>query len=199
MLIVKTLMRKIHLLFICSTLFLAGCWGWGRRPVEPTTFKKVWGYKPVFTTDTTLLKVQSESPRPMKNPGKIYVRGNLIFQNDIGYGIHVIDNSIPSQARPIGFIRVNGSSEISIKDNNMYVNSFNSLVVLNVSDWQNVTVVKRIPNAFQQGLSAVGFHYYYIPPPEHKVYYDCSLMDYQLGKIQSGWVRDSVYNYCYYN
>jgi hypothetical protein len=190
-------MRKIHLLFICGTLFLAGCWGWGRKPAPAA--KKVWGYKPVFSTDTTLLKVQSESPRPMKNPGKIYVRGNLIFQVDIGYGIHVIDNSIPSSARPVGFIRVNGSSELSITGNNMYVNSFNQLVVLDVSDWQHVTVVKRIPDAFQQGLSAGGFQYFYIPPPEHKVYYDCSLLDYQAGKLQSGWVRDSVFNYCYYN
>ena len=148
--------------------------------------------------DTALLQVLSESPRPMKNAGKIYVRGNLIFQNDVGYGIHVIDNSIPSQARPIGFIKVNGSSELSIKDNNMYVNSFNQIVVLDVSDWQNVRVVKRIPNAFQQGLSAVGFRYYYIPPPEHGVYFDCTMFDYQPGKLQSGWVRDSVFNYCYY-
>ena len=178
---------------------LTSCWDWGRKPMPPITYKKVWGYKPVFTTDTALLQVQSESPRPMKNAGKIYVRGNLIFQNDVGYGIHVIDNSIPSQARPIGFIKVNGSSELSIKDNNMYVNSYNQLVVLDVSDWQNVRVVKRIPNAFQQGLSAGGFRYYYIPPPEHGVYFDCTLLDYQPGKLQSGWVRDSVFNYCYHN
>lgn len=193
----QTLMRKIHLLFICSTLFLASCWDWGRRPAP--VYKKVWGYKPVFTTDSSLLQVLSESPRPMKNPGKIYVRGNLIFQNDIGYGIHVIDNSIPSQARPIGFIKVNGSSELSIKDNNMYVNSFNQLIVLDVSDWQNITVVKRIPDAFQQGLSVTGYRYFYIPPPVHGVYYDCSLANYQPGKLQSGWIQDSVFSNCYYH
>ncbi len=195
----QMLMRKSFLLFLSGTLILSSCWDWSRKPVKPITYIKVWGYKPVFTIDTALLRVQSEPPRPMKNAGKIYVKGNLIFQNDVGYGIHVIDNSIPSQARPIGFIKVNGSSEISIKDNNMYVNSYNTLVVLDVSDWQNVSVVKRIPDAFQQGLFAAGSMYYYIPPPEHGVYYDCTLLDYQPGKLQSGWVRDSVYNYCYYN
>ncbi len=192
-------MKKIILLLLCSTLFLAGCWDWGKKPLPSKEFKKVWGYKPVFTTDTALLRVQSEIPRPMKNPGKIYVRGNLIFQNDIGYGIHVIDNSNPSQARPVGFIKVNGSSEISVKDNNMYVNSYTTLVVLDVSDWQNVRVVKRIPDAFQQGLSGGGgYQHYYIPPPEHGVYFDCSMFGYQTGMLQSGWVQDSVFDYCYY-
>jgi hypothetical protein len=194
----QMLMRKSILLFLSCSLILSSCWDWTRKPVEPISYKKVWGYKPVFTTDTALLRVQSEAPKSMKNAGNIYVRGNLIFQVDIGYGIHVIDNSIPSQARPIGFIKVNGCSEISIKDNNMYVNSYNSLVVIDVSDWQNVHVVKRIPDAFQQGLYASGYVYYFIPPPVHGVYYDCTLLDYQPGKLQSGWVEDSVFNYCYY-
>jgi hypothetical protein len=142
--------------------------------------------------------VESGPPVQMKNPGNIYVRGSLIFQVDAGYGVHVIDNSNPSQVRSIGFLKVNGCSEISIKDNNMYVNSFNALLTLDVTDWQNVRVVKRIDNAFQQGLIAGGYHYYYIPPPEHGVYYDCSLPGYQLGMQQSGWVRDSVFNYCFY-
>jgi hypothetical protein len=134
----------------------------------------------------------------MKNPGKIYALGSYLFQNDIGYGIHVIDNSVPAQARPVGFIKVNGSSEISITGNYMYVNSFSTLVVLDVSNWQQVQVVKRIPDAFQQGLSGGGHSYYFIPPPEHKVYFDCSLSGYRPGMLQSGWVRDSVYNNCYY-
>lgn len=190
---------KINLVLPCLIILcLSGCWGWQGKPDRPVTFTKVLGYRPVFTTDTAMLRVQSEPPRSMKNPGKIYVRGNLLFQNDIGYGIHIIDNSIPSQARPIGFIKVNGSSEISITGNYMYVNSFNTLVVIDITDLQNVIVVQRIPDAFQQGLSAGNYQHYYIPPPEHGVYYDCSMTGYQPGMLQTGWVRDSVYNMCYY-
>jgi hypothetical protein len=194
-------MRKSILLLLCSSVFLASCWDWGRRPVEPVNYQKVWGYKPVYTTDTALLKILSEAPRTMKNPGKIYVKDHLIFQNDIGYGIHVIDNSNPSQARTIGFIRVNGSSEMSIKGNYMYVNSYNALVVVDIADWQHVREVKRVANAFQQGMQGGGsYQYYYIPPPEHGVYYECSGFVITPGTIQSGWVRDSIYNYnCYYN
>jgi hypothetical protein len=195
-------MRKSILLLLCCSIFLVSCWDWGRRPVEPVNYQKVWGYKPVYTTDTSLLKILSEAPRTMKNPGKIYIKDHLIFQNDIGYGIHVIDNSNPSQARSIGFIRVNGSSEMSIKGNYMYVNSYNALVVVDIADWQHVREVKRVANAFQQGVQGGGgYQSYYIPPPEHGVYYECSSgLMMTPGTIQSGWVRDSIYNYnCYYN
>jgi len=190
-------MKKLILLLFCSSILLSSCWDWARRPHQPE--KKVWGYKQVFTTDPDWLKIQSEGSRTMKNPGKIYVKDNLIFQNDIGYGIHVIDNSNPSQAKTIGFIKINGSSEISIKGNYLYTNSYTSLVVADVSDWQNVKEIKRIPNAFQQGQNATtNYGMYFIPPPEHGVYYDCYGSVNSPGKIQTGWVRDSIYNYCFY-
>ena len=145
-----------------------------------------------------LLKIQSEVPRVMKNPGKIYVKGNLVFQNDIGYGVHIIDNTIPAQALPVGFIKVNGSSEMSIKGNYMYVNSYNALVVVDVSDWQNVKEIKRVANAFQKGFESDRNVRHFIPPPEHGVYYDCNYYPGSIDKIQSGWVRDSVYDFCFY-
>ena len=189
-------MRQPILLLLCSTIILSSCWDFGRRP--PKAPYKVWGYKPVFSQDPSFLLVANDAPRQMKNPGKIYVKDNYIFQNDLGYGIHVMDNSDPANPQKVGFIRVNGSSEISIKGNYMYVNSYTSLVVLDVSNWQQVTEVKRIPNAFQQGSSAGYAYYYFIPPPEHGVYFECSGM-YAPGVIQTGWVRDSIYNSnCYY-
>lgn len=190
-------MKKLILLLFCSSILLSSCWDWGRRPGQPE--KKVLGYRQVFTTDPNWMKIQSEGTRVMKNPGKIYVKNNLIFQVDVGYGVHVIDNSIPSQAKPVGFIKVNGSSEISIKGNHLYINSYTALVVVDVSDWQNVKEVKRIANAFQQGLS-IGSTYgaYFIPPPAHGVYYECFSYGNGPGMIQSGWVQDSIYNYCFY-
>ena len=200
LLLSKPGMRKSILLLASLSFLLAGCWDFGRRPIEPPImYKKVWGYKAVYTKDTMLLKIQSEAARAMKNPGKIYVKGNLVFQNDIGYGVHVIDNSIPSQAKSIGFIKVNGSSEMSIKGNYMYVNSYNALVVVDVSDWQNVKEVKRVANAFQKGNEGNGIMAHFIPPPEHGIYYDCRIYQRSLDEIQSGWVRDSVYNQCFYN
>jgi hypothetical protein len=152
---------------------------------------KVWGYKPVYSNDSSLLMVRALGPQAVKYPAKIYAKGHLIFQNDLGFGIHVVDNKDPSSPVRIGFIQLKGNSEMSIKDDYLYANSFTDLVILDISDWQHPVEVQRIHDAFIQG----GSMYTFIPLPQHNVYYDCvSLND----GIQTGWVKDSVERNCYY-
>lgn len=181
-------MQKLIAFFILASFFVS-CWDY-RKPYKPRG--KVLGYKPVFSDDSSLLFVKALGPQPVKFPAKIYVKGNLIFQNDLGSGIHVIDNATPSSPNRIGFIQLRGNSEMSIKGNYLYANSFADLVIIDVTNWQNPTEVKRIRNAFSQGSSVQ----YFIPLPEHNVYYDCRYSYY--GKIQTGWLKDSVEQYCYY-
>jgi hypothetical protein len=134
------------------------------------------------------------TPQPVQHPGKIYVKGTLIFQNELGKGIHVIDNTDPATAKRIGYISLLGNTEMSIKENYLYANSFTDLVIIDVSDWRNPVEVKRIKKAFIQGMTASA--YYFIPLPEHGVRYECP--NYFTG-ILTGWVKDSVYSYsCYY-
>jgi hypothetical protein len=190
-------MRKDLILFLITAITISGCWDWQRRP-RNESYKKVWGYKPVYSSDSNLLKVQAEQPRVMKNPGKIYVKGNLVFQNDIGYGIHVIDKTNPSQPQPASFIRVWGSSEISIQGNFLYTNSYSSLIVVDISDWQQVRELKRIPNAFTQGSQGGQPGNIFIPLPQRGVYYDCFSVYNTSDRIQTGWEMDSIYNNCLY-
>lgn len=186
---VKPNMQK-GIAFLAIIFLLVSCWDFRKQPLYKP--HKVLGYKPVYSNDSSLLRVQAMGPQPVKFPGKIYIKGTLIFQNDIGYGIHVINNSDPSVASRIGFIQLRGNSEMSIKGNYLYANSYADLVVIDISNWRNVTEVKRIRNAFTQGHTIYNF----IPLPEHKVYYDCPNFN---NGIQIGWVRDSVNETsCYY-
>lgn len=179
---------------ILTTFLFASCWDFYKRPVpEPPSQTKVLGYKPVYSYDSSLLRPQLLGPQAIKYPGKIYVKDNLIFQNDLGNGIHIIDNNDPASAKRVGFIRLLGNTEMSIKGNYIYANSYADLVVIDITDWQNIVEVKRVKQAFSQGNAAQ--FYRYIPLPEHGVYYECS---YNMG-IQTGWTKDSIYNYnCYY-
>jgi hypothetical protein len=186
-------MLKTLIAFLLLTVVLSSCWDLGRRPNKNP--RKVLGYKPVYSTDPSLLRVQAMGPQAVQFAGKIYVKNNLIFQNDLGYGIHVIDNTNPASATRIGFIRVIGNTEMSIKGNYLYVNSFTDLVVVDVSDWQNVTEVKRIQQAFSQAGGTRNF----IPLPEHRVYYECAGLINNTNQFQTGWVRDSVSTYSCYN
>jgi len=189
-------MRKPLTTLLVLSVLLVSCWDFNRRPpTSPLPPGKVLGYKPVYSSDPALIKVQSMSPQPVQSPGKIYVKGNLIFQSDFGNCFHIIDNSNPASPVRIGFIRVLGNSEISIKGNYIYANSFFDIVVIDASDWQNATEIKRIPNAF----SAIGNHYgNFLPLPEHAVRFECSPGVF-VDKVQTGWVKDSISNYsCYY-
>ena len=55
-------------------------------------------YQAVYKTKSEVRgNIKSNSPRQVENPGKINIRGNYIFLNETDKGIHVIDNTNPSQ------------------------------------------------------------------------------------------------------
>jgi hypothetical protein len=151
----------------------------------------VMGYKPIYGEEVLSKKiVYSSTPIPVVEPGNIYAKGNLIYQVEVGKGMHVIDNSVSSQAHRIGFITVNGCSQISVKGDFLYTNSYDDLVVIDMTNVNNITEVKRVRGAFPEGRT----NYFYIQPPGPG-YYECPRYD----SMVIGWRRDSVYTYCFKN
>ena len=96
--------------------------------------------------------VESATPQPLTNPGKIYLKDHFIFVNDIEKGIHIIDNSAPESPQNIGYINLIGNKDIEIKGNFLYADSYMDLVVLDISDIYNVQEVQRLENAFDEFL-----------------------------------------------
>lgn len=183
------------LLAICMMLSLVSCWNFeSRNGLEPPPQQKVWGYKPVFSSDTTLLKVATIAPQPIKEAGKIFVMGNIIFQNEQGKGIHVLDKSNPAAVVNKGFIRIRGNTEVTMKGSYLYANSFADLLIIDLKDWQAPVEVEKIKHAFWVGANQSAN--LYLPPPQHATFYEC--VNYESG-VQTGWVQDSIYATCYYN
>lgn len=182
-------------IFACFLLIslLSSCWKWKIDPPNPAPIavKIVWGNKPIYGIDTTAKKITYiNQPQPVVIPGNIYVKGNYIFQIEVGRGLHVIDNNIPSAAHRIGFITINGCSQISIKGNNLYSNNYDDLVVADISDANNVREIGRVRGAFPEGRR----NYFYIQPIESG-YYECPRYD----SVVIGWRKDSVKALCYKN
>ena len=178
--------------FLFSTAFLLlSCWKPYTGEYTNTAGAKVWGYKPVYAAEA-VAKAISFSPgaHPVVSGGNIYAFHNYIFQVDPGLGIHVIDNSNPAAASRIGFINVKGCSEMSIKNDKLYTNSYDDLVVLDFSDFQHVKEYSRLRGVFTE--------YRYGSPiaqPPSSGYFECPHYD----SLVVGWVRDSVYQACYKN
>ncbi len=185
---------KKFLLLIFLSVILLSCWKYPNNNIEGNNYSsptKVWGYKPLYGTENTAKKIlYTPAPQPVINAGNIYAFKNYIFQIDPGLGIHVIDNTVPSQARRIGFITIKGSAQISIKNDKLYTNSYDDLVVVDFSDLNNVHEYSRLKGVFAE--------YRYESPiaqPSAAGFYECPV----YGSLVVGWVQDSIYKNCYKN
>jgi hypothetical protein len=120
---------------------------------------------PVYAQPGDLEKISVSNSQPTVKPGKIYVYGNYIFQNDMNKGIHIIDNSVPSQSRKIAFLNIPFSTELAIKGRYLYTNCVSDLLVFELSDVQTPKLIRRVKDAFPIVLQE--------HPPFNKVYFEC--------------------------
>jgi hypothetical protein len=89
-----------------------------------------------------------KKPREIEKAGKIYVYGDILFINEKNKGIHVVDNSVKETPIRKKFIEIPGNIDIAVKDGYLYADSFIDLVILNVKDINNITVVNRKEKVF---------------------------------------------------
>lgn len=151
----KSLLSLIPVLALVVALTLSGCKK--DKCLQTRTYKT---YSPEYMSyDEMRSSVRSEAAQPLQTPGKIYLKGNYIFVNEVNKGIHVIDNSNPYSPQNISFINIPGNVDIAASGDILYADSYVDLVVLNISNPSNVTVVKRVENAlpypsYEYGYSA---------------------------------------------
>jgi hypothetical protein len=106
-------------------------------------------FEPVYITHTQLKEsTKLVEAQPLKSVGKIYVKNNILFINEPGEGIHIIDNTNPSQPVIKSFLQIPGNFDLAVKDNSLYADSYTDLVVFDISDLQTIHQVKRLENAF---------------------------------------------------
>ncbi len=115
-------------------------------------------YTPVYKSKTEVLaSIKNNPAKEIENPGKIYIYNKYIFLNDRDRGIHVIDNSNPSNPNPISFIDIPGNMDLAVSENIMYADMYGDLVALDISDPKNVKLVKTIESAFPERQWLNGF------------------------------------------
>jgi hypothetical protein len=80
--------------------------------------------------------------------GKIYFKDNYIYVNEFQKGIHIIDNSDPSNPLNVKFIEIPGNVDLAIKGSILYADSYVDLLSIDISDINNITEVDRDTNVF---------------------------------------------------
>lgn len=111
-------------------------------------------YKP--KTEVTA-NIKSNASKEVENPGKIYILSNYIFLNEVDKGIHVIDNTNPSNPVNISFINIPGNMDMAVKGNTLYADMYGDLVAIDISDPRNVKLGKTIEGIFPERSWGNGF------------------------------------------
>lgn len=161
-------MNKV--VFLSLAIALSSCWG--NKTGESSAPKKVAGLKPVYAPAQEAYGITLTGAQPIKNVGKMYHKGHFIYINEINKGIHIINNSDPSNPVRVKFIAIRGCDDISIKGNTLYAQNLGDLVALDISSGDQVVETSRMKNVFSDHNNAV-------PPRieelnfEGKIYYEC--------------------------
>lgn len=106
-------------------------------------------YEPIYVTyDEVRQPINVEGARSLTNPGKIYMYDNYIYINEQMEGVHIIDNTNPSDPKNIGFIAIPGNMDIAVRNNILYADCYMDLVALNITAPNQVQLMNRVENVF---------------------------------------------------
>jgi hypothetical protein len=83
--------------------------------------------------------------------------------------VHIIAEGRSKTAHKIAFLKVPFCSEIAVKDNYLYVNNLNDLLIFDISNVAAPQLVRRLPGAFphvNQQYPNVSDTYFECPDPD---------------------------------
>jgi len=134
----------LALLGLSLVTFLSGC-----LRDECTSTRTYVRFDPVYKTLTEMrVGITPESPRELRRPGKIYAFGHYLFINEKQEGIHVVDNSNPSNPQKIAFWKIPGNVDMAIRGQYLYVDQYIDLLTVDIADLQHPQQICRSENAF---------------------------------------------------
>ena len=137
--------RLLNLLLLIGLISLSSCLKDSCERESTYTF-----WKPVYlSAEGMRVDIANLEARGLENPGKIYYYNGLLFINELRQGVHVIDNTDPSNPIPLSFIEIPGNLDIAIKDNILYADMFRDLVTVDISDPLNAKLIDRNEDVFE--------------------------------------------------
>lgn len=139
---------RIVLSLLCS-LFLVSCWWTG--PNEPD-YEPYQGYQAIVLDRLEFENaVQIMPPQDVVNAGKIYIKEEFLFVNEVNKGFHVFEYSNPQTPVPVAFIAAPGATDLALRADVLYMNQAVDLVAIRYNPNSNtISITKRNRNVFPQ-------------------------------------------------
>lgn len=142
-------MKKMnYLLLILSIITLGAC----SERIEDTITYSI--NEPIFMSKTEFrapVKVTAEA-KPISKEGKISFYKEFLYISEPEVGIHIIDDRDPSNPKNIGFIELLGNSDVAIRNDVLYADSYVDLVWFDISDPSSPKELGRAKDIFPNSL-----------------------------------------------
>lgn len=149
LLIIQAMKRSIPYLLLSLILSLSSCEDKGQEDLQEYLI----AVPITMTVEEFRNSIDIISPIPTQESGKIYAYQQLIFVNDKYLGIHVINNSDPANPQKQAFIKIPGNVDIAVKNNYLYADSMSDLLVFDISDIDNISLVNRLENVLHDNIA----------------------------------------------
>lgn len=140
-------------IMLSALLILSGCVKEKcSRVVTTKLYTPVLMAKADVVANSTLI----QAPQEIGGTGKIYIKDTYIFVNEPGKGVHLIDNRNPAAPVKLSFLKVLGNVDMAVKGNFLYVDSFQDLLVFDISDPKNMRHVTSLNEVLGYAVNASG-------------------------------------------
>ena len=181
-------MKQLSLIFLLS-LSLLGCRD--KVTTEITYMANV----PVYMSNKDFKSaVKKTGNQELNNPGKIYIKDQYLFVNEINKGIHIYNNLDPSMPEHISFINIPGNVDMAIKSDLLYADSYIDLVVIDIADISHPLEIDRYPNAFPDIYPEYDYNYPIAPlDPEKGIVVDWKIEEITLEKEEEYLAKGGIY------
>ena len=136
-------LAPVTILLIC-VVFFSGCF-------KDEVTKTYSISRPVLKEKSEVLaNIKSGPTHTLSSPGKIYLYGKYIFLNEMNKGVHVLDNSNPSNLTEVCFIDIPGNIDIAVKGSTLYADMFTDLLTIDITNPLQVKLSKVTPHMFPE-------------------------------------------------
>ena len=174
---------KMQQMLMMPVLIFLLCLSFSACKEEPF---EVFGLKPMYFDALDFTQIRSETTRNIVDQGNIVKQGDYLFINERKQGIHVVDNSDPSLPEYILFWNIPGNRNFTINENYLYADNGPHLLVINISDFENIRFDRYVADAFFENLLEQ-----YPEDESAGIYFECAKPE--LGLVKE-WVPSTLIN-----
>lgn len=145
----KSILTFSFILLVSASFFMTGC-----NQDTCTRTQEYTAFQPVYKLlEEIRVPVKYESPTTLTSPGKIFYYNGYLFVNELNSGIHIYDNTDPSNPKNIGFLNIPGNLDMAVHDHYLYVDSYLDLVAIDIANPEAPVEAERVNDVFQSFYS----------------------------------------------